>query len=580
MGTYYHTLTTRPLPKLPGRIISLDCEPVVRPDLSAGWCALHTLKAGALVCTDYVQGVPRRWREVAFTSQRDCWLQVERWLLAKRITWIIAHGLAYDWTLAGGWKWVDGGNARLDSYVIDDPPTTLLLAAGGKLVRVVDLLNYWRKPLAVVAGALGLDYLDSAPLTDDVDRAAAVALNHARIVDHAAGGMVTMLAEAMGGGWAGTAAGISWACWRSKRWGSRVRVHNDKDATRLERLAYVGGRVESYRRGPVQGPLYALDVNNLYGSVMVGRPYPVKLDRVGYFPPATLKRLLADGVPIVAAIRARVDASLVPCRAGTRTWYPPGTFDCTLAGPDIAAILEHGSVETVYQAALYKPGDPFGNWVPFWYTWRLTRRAIEDRAGAALCKLITSTLFGRFGMTGRTWQAYPGAPPPGRYLVWHERDPDTDDWVRCRSVAGCAQRQAIGGEGQHAAVAIAAYVTAYARQRMNELRLIAGPDTVCYEDTDCLHVTAAGRDRLANAGTIHADRLGALKCAATIASAFYHGPKSYRLDGEIHASGLSADAIEVSDGTWLQDRHRGLRRVPSEGPTDHVLVESVPFTLG
>lgn len=579
MGTYSHLLTRQAPGGLPGRIISIDTHPTVTPDLASGWRARHTLRAGAVVVTDYVRGQVARREEYTFNSQAECWRLIESRLYTRRTTWVVGHNLAYDLTLSGFWQWLEANHVRLEGYVIDDPPTCLHLTHGRHRIRIVDVLNYWRKPLGSMAAALGLDCPAGRPGEESDRGAADMALAHARVVAVAFDCLVSFLARHLGGGWRQTAAGIAWAAYRSRVWGDRLRVHANKEATALERAAYHGGRLVCHRRGRVIGPVYALDANNLYGSVMHGQSYPIRLRMVGYQAPPALLRLLQDGWPAVATVTAHTDDDSLPLRVGRSVVWAPGSRTITLAGPDLVPLLAEGRITAVHSASVYHPGRPFDSYVEHWYGARLLAREAGDTAGAALAKLVTCQLFGRIGMKGRRWVPYTGGPPPARYCTWHERSPDGEGWVRHRAVAGVAQRYEEAGESAHSAVAVACYVTAYGRRRLLHWRSIAGPAEVYYEDTDCLHTSRLGYERLLAAGEVDGARLGALKVEACWPAVVYHGVKDYSTPNARVCAGLSAGAAEVADGVYLQERRQGLTRLPSEGPPDAVVVDQTPFTV-
>jgi hypothetical protein len=238
-----------------------------------------------------------------------------------------------------------------------------------------------------------------------------------------------------------------------------------------------------------------------------------------------------------------------------------------------------GHVWEITRVAVYEAGRPFRQFVDHFYTWRTYEREKGHKGSAALAKLITSCVFGRLGMFGTHWEPYPVVPPQ-RYCTWYERHPDRPGlYCQCRAIAGVAQRERCDGESAHSFPAIAAYITSYGRERMRQLRELAGVDTVLYEDTDCLHVTEAGYERLGEAGEIDETVLGKLKIVADSQWAEYWGPKSYAMSGiEVHA-GLTSSARRVADGTWIQEKKTGVGTLPSLGPRDWVEVWTEPYQL-
>jgi hypothetical protein len=81
---------------------------------------------------------------------------------------------------------------------------------------------------------------------------------------------------------------------------------------------------------------------------------------------------------------------------------------------------------------------------------------------------------------------------------------------------------------------------------------VAGVENVHYMDTDSLHVSQAGFDRMCS--HIDPSRLGALKLEKTIDTAVYYGPKDYQLDAMRVIKGVRANAPELDVGVFSQSQ--------------------------
>ncbi|GAI11998.1 unnamed protein product, partial [marine sediment metagenome] len=84
---------------------------------------------------------------------------------------------------------------------------------------------------------------------------------------------------------------------------TKIYIHNNKQAIKLERDSYKGGRVECFYLGELKNDnYYMLDVNSLYPFVMRNNVYPVKYKKISHkVTPKTLGRYLS-----VKAVTAKV----------------------------------------------------------------------------------------------------------------------------------------------------------------------------------------------------------------------------------------------------------------------------------
>ena len=97
----------------------------------------------------------------------------------------------------------------------------------------------------------------------------------------------------------------------------------------MARDSYIGGRTECFRIGTFDGPLYYIDVNSMYPSVMKTGDYPTKLQGV-------YKNIEDREVDIwlrekcfIAEVTLSTDIPIYPLVNNGRLIFPTGTFKAT-----------------------------------------------------------------------------------------------------------------------------------------------------------------------------------------------------------------------------------------------------------
>jgi hypothetical protein len=137
-----------------------------------------------------------------------------------------------------------------------------------------------------------------------------------------------------------------------------------------------------------------------------------------------------------------------------------------------------------------------------------------------------------------------------------------------RCVAGAVFRQEEEEEKDDNFPLIAAYATAYHRERMRELKAAAGYRNTLYEDADSIHVTQAGKEALDKLGLIRDGELGFLRVEASADRVIYNGPKDYVFGGKIVLCGLNRKAHCDPRGLWHQTKFLGLQSLLSSSAPD------------
>ena len=318
----------------------------------------------------------------------------------------------------------------------------------------------------------------------------------------------------------------------------------------FERRGYTGGRTECYRAIVADVRIY--DANSLYPTVMERGIYPTS-NRGGW----------------VAGYHGKHGLYAIDYEQGDRT-YPPvlrdeasGEFMYVGSGvycqPEIEELLRRGGTITCTRGYVYRDMGPL--FQPFIRTWYGLRKSARDRGDdglAYVCKILMNSLYGKFGQRDS-----------GETIYFWDQETFTAELHAID--AGQSRKSNVRDFGdfvvvdepmhsEYTFVAVAAYVTAYARLELYEkmCRVIDDGGTLYATDTDSVH---AGGYTMATGG-----ELGEWKeeYAGRVA---YLGRKLYAKEsGEIKAKGIGKsgrESLTFSDFCDIINRD-GSRRVEFE----------------
>jgi hypothetical protein len=484
----------------------------------------------------------------------------------------LAHNWSFDAQVLGWFQSWPARGWEMGMGVIDGPPWIVSWSKDKHRVDMLDTMNWWPIPLARLGESLGIQ-----KGSWEVSKADPVALREycaqdALIVLRAVQRLADFVLSEDLGGFASTAAGQAYRAWRHAFMGHQVLVHADEEVLALERSAYHGGRVECRRIGPIQGPLFLLDVTSMYPSVMLEHDYPTVVKH--HYKRVSVESLTRwlDGFLAVADVTLEVDSPAYGVVHNGRLIFPVGTFRTTLTTPELRRALSRGEILEVHSCALYEGAPIFRTYVEAFWARRLEAQREGNPIASDFYKLLLNGLYGKFGQGGRRWEIIAQVPDftPKTMEVL---DADTGDHLRFRQLGGAVQVLRTDPETSESCPAIAAHVTAYARLRLWNLAEQAGLEHVYYMDTDSLLVDEEGAINLAP--EIAPGTLGKLKIELECTDAELWGPKDYRMGNKVRTKGVRSKATRTDAGGWEQDCFRSMVGALRAGEAARMIVTRV-----
>lgn len=568
-------LTPNHTRSFPSTIIYLDCETRY---IEGKREQTHTLRLGVAINQRYVKGYPKGKADTfVFYTAKQFWDWVERFCYPKRTIWLVAHNFGFDIGAIDGFKELvkRGWTARFWAFA----PQLFLLSVyrRSSKLQLVDSLGYMRRSLQAIGEKVGLEKLTMPSPDDTTDKWLTYCTRDVEVLKQAFESFMEFVSEHNLGRFSFTGPGQALAAYRHRFMSERLILHRVPALLDTEKASYHGGRTEAFYIGTVpQSPIYYLDVISMYGSVMKDEYYPCELlGRVSNPTRSEVKQAL-QRVEVLATCEVDLPEPALPY-IGERLTFPIGRFKTVLAGPEFRYCYERGYVKNVSQIICYRRGQPFREYVD--YFWELKKRAKEEgnQTMEWLSKLFQNAFYGKWGQRNPTYEVRKAnhGEPIGMQTVISSVDGRRES------------RLCMGGKiwiktgeklTSHTSYPLASWITSAARVKLWELATVAGREHVYYCDTDSLFVDETGYNRLLP--YIQPGVLGKLEVKQVVNKLTIRGAKDYEVDGVLRIKGVSKKSIQVDSNTFEYVSFEGVRTRLRKDHVGQVVQTTVSKVLG
>lgn len=592
----WHYMRRNDSTALPRYVVWLDTE--TYPDRLPGIYdeEYHQLRLGVARFARWINGRWQRVKEIVFEDRRDFWSWFLPLTSSRHTTWLVAHNLGFDLTVIGTWRLLERGTLKFCSpgfsrardtkrerdkgrdgalVVIGDPPTIFGFESqsGGRFVAV-DTLNWFCMPLSTLGASVGSAKLPMPSQVASHDDWVTYCRQDVDVLQTAWTALMQFIVEHDLGMFRYTAPAQAMGAFRHRFMETQICLHDEDDVKELERSAYYGGQTECYWVGPVDKHIYQYDVNSLYPYVMHDNPVPVKL--LAWDLRATMTERQPDIRPpqAICEVELETDLDTYPVRHDGRPYYVTGTYRTVLCGPELMRAVAAGQVKRYGRWAMYDVEPIFYGYVDTMRYLRDEYRREGNRAFELLAKLMLNSLHGKFGQRSPQWVHEPDTIAPHPWCRWETLDMSTGCRTRRQCIGDYVFRLDPGGEHQRSFPAIAAWVTAYGREYMRRLRILAGRNHVYYQATDSLAVDAQGRLNLDRAKMLSQSEWGKLKLLCAGPTAQFWGVNHYRIGSKHVIGGRKRGSKPLPDGGWVCDEFDGLMRSFEHGGPTWITVRS------
>jgi len=489
---------------------------------------------------------------------------------------VFAHNAAFDLTQIGFWPAVESGEFSLGTACLEDSPFFLDATTQGRKLRVLDSLNFFRASIEQLGDKVGCPKL-TMPLDGNfnsipTEELALYCRRDVEILKMYLLAFFDFVRDNDLGNFAPTLPALAMNNFRHKHMHEKILVHGSKQALEMEKECLFGGWCQSFYSKKITTPVFNLDFTSLYPSVMRGESMPTKL--IGYYEHVSVDwlRTVSKSYWVVARVRVSTSTHAMPYRFLGRLTRAVGAYWGTFCGAELDGALKAGIVKEVNYACVYSCAPIFKSYVDYWFSERRRHKQDKNDIMAHFCKMMLNSLSGKWAQRGRRWETVQGEVAPKKWEVFYTVDETTGKPISHRAIGWQVQKLIEEPWASQSVPSITAAITSAAREVMRAAIDAAGLDEVYYCDTDSLHVSQRGYDRLDRAGWIVAGKLGRMRLVEKYDWAQYYGAKRYRTSRGIVWSGLKASAEQISEREWRQDKWQRLASIFESGNLDEVTI--------
>ena len=486
-----------------------------------------------------------------FSNSEDFWREVVSFAYSKTRLWVFAHNWNFDAGILNVSVILPEMGWNLVTYINDKPPFILEFRRNGRTIRLIDSLNYFAGSLESIGESIGVAKLPMPHETASQAEWDTYCKRDVEVLRNVVLSFRAFVHKHQLGNFQQTLASQAMTAFRHRFMKHKILIHNETHNIRIEREGYFGGRTEAFFLGEVKQPLYYLDVNSMYPSVMREHQFPSIIWRGRSN--ITINEALEyrEGMSIMVLAKVHTDEPVYPTRIEHRLVFPIGRFRTVLCTPEFDYAVTKGHINAIERIVVYEQDRLFVEFVDTLYGLRQHYKTEGNDTFQYMCKIMLNSFYGKFGQNGSKWYDIGPVDDPFEGILY-EADPETDEVRKLRCRMGMLQEYQRRGESENSFPAISAHVTAYGRMMLWDLITTAGRENVYYCDTDSLITNQTGKDRLS--GYVDASRLGKLKLEASASDAVFWGAKDYHFNNEQKTKGIKKNAVKLSENTWEQDK--------------------------
>lgn len=510
----------------PDRYIVLDTETVSARSARKGWDRDQRLRLGVAKIYDPLQSASNIPTYVEFTDSDTLFAAIDRMPDSREPIYIFAHNMGFDIRILGWFRSVSAGRYSLlpspgapgagrystPLAAFDATPVVVrFFRPDGQVLILIDTFNWLDVSLSRIGGWIGDAKLPMPDKDQSDDDWFVYCKQDVDVLDRAIRRLWGWCQSNRWPDWDITPASLSARVYRMRYGKRRIVPPSDPDEVGLDRLGYYGGIVDCFRVGRIDRVTYQVDVNGLYPSAMRYNPYPCEL--AGRKEGARREKWEGQIDPRYCTAEVWIDSPdrPWPLRFRDGVVWVRGRLRTILPGPELDLAVSEGVVRHLGRWASYRTGDLFTRFVDELWEQRLDARRHGDGLVEHASKRMLTSLHGKFGQKGGSWEYIGRINPPGGYSHGKIVGPTIDRDMDYRSLDGHTYIRSLDAERPEGYVPIASWCTSYARVYMDELISLAGRENVLYQCVDSLIVTGDGLGNLQIRGMIDPDRLGAFK---------------------------------------------------------------------
>jgi hypothetical protein len=478
----------------------------------------------------------------------------------------------------------DGTKRKISAWrgmlAIDERPFVVFAVGRTGTVKIVDVRNYFDTTIDALCRSFGTGSNAFFNPADSETERKSKLVQRVDGIAAAMGGTITAWKDGNRGNWQPTGARLAYSNFRHEYLKDYpITIDNELMDRKFQREGFFGGEISNWFRGRINGPIFKVDVNSLYPSVMATECYPtsVKVDaRLGtergkaqpLYPRNSMALVQCYGVgdlPMRSPL-GRVD-------------YPCGTFSTILCGGELSYAVARGRIREWYRWQEYEVAPIFARFVAYWWGIREQAKAMDNTANSMLAKMMMNSLYGRFAQRTPKWKLDLTQPAPVRWGNYLAVGKESKRFEKRRAVAGVEQVLQGQEEKDDTFPAISAFVASFGRMKMRAIRGRLPQQSVISQSTDSLLLTEAGYNALCGS-TNFGPGLGQCRLEGVAEWAEITGANHYETNHGVKLAGCPEDRErEGKTNRWKTRRPDTTADVIGRGLRDDIPTKEATFIL-
>lgn len=563
-----HMIKMNKANETPNHIVFIDTE---TQQIKENNTYKNYFKLGCLIYYRKREGVYKEEHRYHTFNREEFVNKIFSLVKAKTKLYVISHNMHFDFAVCAFMKYLLKDKWKIVKAIVDSNRFYVVIRKDNKTIVFMDNGNIIKTKLEEIGRVVGLEKLHVNFNTVSDDKLIEYCYRDTEILAKFFLSYIDFIKREDLGNFAITIASQAFNAFRHRFMKYPIYVHNDEEVVSMELDSYRGGLCDIFKRKRVEGVnLYKLDVNSMYPYVMRNNPYPVKLvKKMKNINKDTLLKLIEKYL-VIADLTFTIKKRWIPLRYNEKLCRVKGKVRACLTSAEILYYLNDIDIEKVHTIAIYESAPIFTEYIDYFYRKREEAKKRGDKFNSTMYKLFMNSLYGKFGQKVREVNiSFTEDYDPNIYMLIHE---DIDGSItKTYMIEGLALQYGETMIGYDSAVAIASFVTAYARVYLHQLIDIAGEENVYYVDTDSLITNTKGLENLKE--YIDEYTLGKLKVEGNTESAEFIAPKHYRFGEEWKIKGVRKDAQKINEKCYKQLRFAKSRGMWRKGIFDYALVE-------
>lgn len=490
---------------------------------------------------------------------------------------IVGNNVFFDLQVCGFFATMPEMGWTMDFFYENGMSYILCIKNGRAKIKCISLTNYFEASVKTLGEMIGKPKMKIQFGSETAEELSIYCFRDTEITYEAFLEYVKYIITHDLGSFSLTRASQSMKAFRHRFMSHKIMYHTDEELSLIEMDSYFGGRTECYRIGQIpEGPFVDLDVNSLYPFIMKEKQMPLKA--VDYYRELNVYNVadLLSAYGMIARVTVSTDEPCYPYRFEKKVLFPIGTFETTLCTESIRYALEHGHLNEIKDCITYEMGNPFVQYVDYFYKERLRAKSEGNKVYDKMAKLFMNSLYGKFAAQ--------------RDVVIVKQEAEVSDYMREEiydSVTGENQiisklfATLIVTQGKEvipgSVIAIPSHVTEYARNYLWSIIKTIGREKVFYCDTDSVKIRES--DMTMAEGLLHETELGKLKVESKYSTLLIHGPKDYETDTTRKLKGVPRTAERVNDSTWKYSQFNRQITHMREGNNTYFTITSIEKNL-